>query len=141
MAVIATLIAQTPLKLRYLIEQDGEEGTGVTLSAATLLEDCIAGALKEMPGIGSDEEGNDTARARLRMLGEGAIDGPFGTNLTNHPHATCKITPRGGTLGNAPQVDADADIVNPLRDQVAVTMPTAFCTAILEIEFQHTITR
>lgn len=103
MPVTTLLVARTPLQLRYLVTQDGEGGESgdfVTISAAQLLADTVSGALHEMPGIGEDLNTDalpaDQANARMRMLGTGdGVTAPI--DLKDHAHATCSITPRGGS--------------------------------------------
>jgi hypothetical protein len=138
MALTATLVSQTPNRLRYLLEQDGEAGAAVTIPAATLLADCISGPLKEMPGIGSDIAGLTTALARRQLLGQGAAGGV--TDLTNFQHAACEIQPRGAST-EFWAVDADVDAVNALRGELNITSGAASGEAILEVEFQHTLIR
>lgn len=137
MALTATLVSQTPNRLRYLLEQDGEAGAAVTITAATLLADCISGPLKEMPGIGSNIAALDQAGARRQLLGQGAAPD---TDLTNIQHAACEIMPRGPST-QFWAVDADVDAVNPLRGELNIVSGAASGEAILEVEFQHTLIR
>lgn len=135
MAVTLALVKTTPNSLQYAATQDGAAGTTVVLTNAVMVADSIAGPLREL--LTTDTSPNAQAAQRAALLGDAG--GIASQDLTNTPHATCKFTSRDTAVAYA--VDADVDGVSALRGELNITAPAGASVAILEIQFNHTLTR
>lgn len=140
MAVTAALAKATPNCLEYLVTHDGAGGDALVLDNATLLGDALAGPLREL--LTEVFNPNSQAIARARMLGDAS--GLADQDLTNIPHCYCYFTPRSHAAAAASScvVDADTDAVDATNFELNLQMTTGIAaTALLKIEFQHTLDR
>lgn len=142
MAVTATLAKATPHCLVYSVVHDGAGGDALVLDNATMLADALAGPLREL--LSEVFNPNSQATARARMLGDAS--GLADQDLTNIPHCHCYFTNQIQGAAVASQsvavVDADVDAVAGGNFELNLQMSTGnAATALLKIEFQHTIDR
>lgn len=129
MAVTATVVERTPHRLVYLVSQDGQTGTTLTIANATLVTDALKGTplgnLVAMPAA-------TQAIARALIMGDGAPGGPGG--FFTEPRAHCVIMAR--TTAGAWAVDADSS-ANAIV--LSVTAEAAAADAYLHIIYAHSI--
>ena len=140
MALNETLARGTTYSIAFLITQDGNPGTTITLSNNDLLANLVAlgigGPLVEL--LSKDFTGNDQNNQRAVLLGDGSGLAALDRNLVDFPHCQVVITPRDSTGWS---VDADVDAVSALRGELNITGPATAGSALFALEFRHTYDR
>jgi hypothetical protein len=142
MAVTAALVFQGKNTLRYLLTQDGGEGTTLDITATgaatpDLLTDSLQGPIKKLAKVVADgfqtfAAGAQTqAKARALWLSDfsGAVPGVVATT------AMCRLTPRSGTTPSW-RIDANVSAGNPL---LSITAQAGAGTCYLDIDIPGAI--
>ena len=135
MAFTAALVEQTPFRLRYLLSQDGQAGTSLTIpndggATPDLSTDVVGGPLKSI----IDLTGITQAEARARLNSDDAARTFLTNNLVGR--AVCDLVPR---LASAQVWAADVNVDGQGDPVVEIeTLITGTSGCYLDIHFRHT---
>lgn len=142
MSVTVTVVGTTANKITFLCDYDGGAPATIAITNAQLGAAVGPGPFRNF--LLRDYTGLNQAQARLVMLGEGTgvALGQQGPNLDAVQHCRCFFRNRSGSGVNPWLVDADTDAVTATRVELNVTTAgIAADQALLDVEYQHTLTR
>jgi len=130
----------TRYSVAYLIAQDGQAGTTLTLRNSDLLGALdaydLGGPLHEL--LSEDEAANSQAIQRAKLLGDAS---GLAANLRDYSlKAHCKVEVLAETVAGW-SVDADVDAVSVGRGELNIIGPAGVGRALITIRFVHSYER
>lgn len=133
MAVTATLRTATPLRMTFLLAQDGQAGATLTMTNAVLQAAAAAGALKDALNAAYVTDGTSVQSAMRSVFGGGDVE--------------MRINIRSQSAGSAASdehqwaIDVDTDAVSTTKPEFNVAGPTSAGDAWLVVEKKHSLVK